>query len=75
MSKHNPDVLYFGTDRVYQSKTGVDENFVPISNRLTDEVILLDATSNVSALEESPFDATILFAGTGDGNLHRTCCS
>ncbi|NND34600.1 MAG: hypothetical protein HKN76_18585 [Saprospiraceae bacterium] len=72
MSRHNPNVLYYGTDRVYRSTTGTQEEFKPISSVLTDEVVLLDATSNVTVITESPHDAKILFAGTGDGNLHFT---
>lgn len=72
MSQHNPDVLYYGTDRVYRNLTGPDENFEVISTPLIDEVVLLDATSNLSVLAESPFDRDLLFAGTGDGNLYRS---
>ncbi len=72
MSHHSPDVLYYGTDRVYRSTGGVDVRFQPISDDLTDEVVLLAATSNITALEESHFDPNIVFAGTGDGNLWRT---
>ncbi|MCB0685773.1 MAG: T9SS type A sorting domain-containing protein, partial [Saprospiraceae bacterium] len=72
MSHFNPDVLYYGTDRVYRNSSGADENFVAISDKLTDPVVLLDATSNITAMEESPMNDQVLFAGTGDGNLYRT---
>ncbi len=72
MSQHDPDVLYFGTDRVYRSETGPDEDFKAISDQLTDDTVFLDATANITALAESPFDLKVIFAGTGDGNLYLT---
>ncbi|MCB0666155.1 MAG: T9SS type A sorting domain-containing protein [Saprospiraceae bacterium] len=72
MSRFDPDVLYYGTDRLYRNMTGPDENFVPISPVLTDPEVLLDATSNISVIEESPFDPSSIYVGTGDGNLYRT---
>ncbi|MBK8500756.1 MAG: T9SS type A sorting domain-containing protein [Saprospiraceae bacterium] len=72
MSIHNPNILYYGTHRVYRNVTGPDENFTPISPLLIDEIVLLDATSNVTCIAESPSDPKVLFAGTGDGNLYRT---
>ncbi len=71
MSSHNPDVLYYGTTRVYRNSTGTEVQFEPISDHLIDETVLLDATSNITALAESYFDPNILYAGTGDGNLWR----
>lgn len=72
MSRFNPDVLYFGTDRVYRSTSGPDESFKPISGSLIDDQVFLAATSNVTALAESHFGEDTLFAGTGDGNIYRT---
>lgn len=72
MSRFDPDVLYYGTDRLYRNITGPDEDFVAISPRLTDQIVLLDATSNISAIEESYFNPSVIYVGTGDGNLHRT---
>ncbi len=72
MSLHDPDILYYGTDKIYRSITGAEVEFEPISPALTDSIILLDLTSNLSALSESPLTRNILFAGTGDGNLWRS---
>ena len=72
MSSHNPDILYYGTTRVYRNSTGADVQYEVISNHLIDETVLLDATSNVTAIGESYFDPEVLFAGTGDGNLWRS---
>ena len=72
MSQFDPDVLYYGTDRVYRSTSGTKEEFKPISGALTDEPILLDATSNLTVLLESPYNSKTLLAGSGDGNLYLT---
>ncbi|MDH3650622.1 MAG: T9SS type A sorting domain-containing protein, partial [Saprospiraceae bacterium] len=72
MSNHNPDVLYYGTDKVYRSSTGPEVEFKAISPVLTDSIVLLDLTSNLSALSESSLDSQLLFAGTGDGNVWRS---
>ena len=72
MSSHDPDVLYYGTTRVYRNSSGADVQYEVISNHLLDQTVLLEATSNVTALGESYFDPDLLFAGTGDGNLWRS---
>ncbi len=69
MSQYHPDILYYGTDRVYRSSGGTEIQFQAISPDLTDEIVLLDLTSNVTALSESPHQEGLLLAGTGDGNL------
>ena len=71
MSHHNPKVLYYATDRVYRNISGPKVLFKPISEVLAEKIVYLDMTNNISALAESPFDSTILFAGTGDGNLWK----
>ena len=66
-SKHNPDVFYAATYRVYSSIGG--SGWTPISTDLTDGVIYGDRFHNISALAESPVLAGKLFVGTSDGNL------
>lgn len=72
MSRHNPDHIYMGTDRLYRSVLGTDVDFQAISPLLTDTIIHLAATSNVTAISESFFSAQSLAVGTGDGNLWIT---
>lgn len=72
MSRHNPDHIYMGTDRLYQSMLGTSVDFQAISPMLTDSVVFLEATSNVTAISESFFEPSFLAVGTGDGNLWIT---
>ncbi len=72
MSRHNPDILYFGTDKVYKSTTGTEVSFEVISDLLIDDEVVLESNSNITAIAEGVFDGNILFAGTGDGNVYRT---
>ena len=72
MSRHNADHIYMGTDRLYQSEGGTDVDFQVISPMLTDSLIFLQATSNVTAISESFFEPQFLAVGTGDGNLWIT---
>ncbi len=72
MSTHDPNIIYYGTTRVWRNLSGAETEFEAISEHLIDENVLLDLTSNITALAESHFDADVLFAGTGDGNLWRT---
>jgi hypothetical protein len=72
MSHHDPNVLYYGTDRVYRSTSGAEEDFKVLSPPLIDDIVLLDATSNLSVLVESYESPAVLFAATGDGNVYRT---
>lgn len=69
LSKHNPDVLYTGTMRVYQNKTGAAASWKPISEDLTDGEIFGRSFHTVSTLHESPLLADYLVAGTSDGNV------
>lgn len=72
ISPHNPDVLYAGTYRVYKSTTGVFPDFEPISEDLTDGLVLHPRYHNITALSESPVQKGLLFVGTADGNLWRS---
>ncbi|MEX0980882.1 MAG: hypothetical protein WD577_00540 [Bacteroidales bacterium] len=73
-SPHNPDIVYHGVQYVMQSKDLGD----------TWEIISHDLTTNdpkkrgdisyqtITAIDESPFRAGLLYAGTDDGRLWRT---
>ncbi len=72
LSRHNPDHIYLGTDRLYQSIDGTDVDFQVISPVLTDPIVFLEATSNITAISESFFEPEFLAVGTGDGNFWTT---
>ncbi|HNM25980.1 MAG TPA: hypothetical protein PKL15_11140, partial [Saprospiraceae bacterium] len=66
-SKHNPELFYAGTYRVYSSIGG--SGWTPISTDLTDGVIYGARFHNISTLAESPLIAGKLIVGTSDGNI------
>ena len=72
ISRHNPDVLYAGTFRMYKSTNGVFPLFEPISDDLTDGLVIHPRFHNITAISESPLQPGLLFVGTADGNIWRT---
>ncbi|GAB4497342.1 MAG: hypothetical protein OHK0019_30830 [Saprospiraceae bacterium] len=70
MSSHNPDIMYTGTYRIYQS-FGHLPFWTPISEDLTDGVIFGPRYHTISTLHESPLNADLLYVGTSDGNVWR----
>ncbi|MBC8046181.1 MAG: T9SS type A sorting domain-containing protein [Fimbriimonadaceae bacterium] len=72
ISKHDPDILYAGTYRIYKSDDGVYPYYNAISDDLSDGIIYEERFHTVSVIEESDFDALVLFAGTTDANVQRT---
>ena len=72
MSPHNPQVLYFGTDRVYKT-TNRAANWTAISDDLSNGPGGGNLTfGTVTTISASPLDAQLLYAGTDDGNLWVT---
>ncbi|GAB4254568.1 MAG: hypothetical protein Kow0027_20760 [Saprospiraceae bacterium] len=72
ISRHNPDVLYAGTYRLYKSTNGVYPLFEPISDDLTDGLVIHPRYHNITAISESPIQQGLLFVGTADGNIWQT---
>jgi len=72
ISQHNPDVFYTGTYRMYKTETGLNENWQPISDDLTDGQILADRYHTITAINESPIEPDILMCGTVDANVWIT---
>lgn len=68
MSSHDPDFMYTGTYRVYQS-FGHLPNWTPISEDLTDGVVFSSRFHTISTLHESPLDADLIYVGTTDANV------
>ncbi|RYY38953.1 MAG: glycosyl hydrolase [Chitinophagaceae bacterium] len=70
LSKHNPDIVYFGGNQLFRSFNKAD-TFLVISNDLTRG----DGGGNVpfgtiTTISESPLRYSLLYAGTDDGRLH-----
>ena len=65
ISQHNPDVLYTGTDKFYQSTSGIFPQWQAISGDLVDNSS--DALIHqFTTLAESPLDPGVLYCGTSD---------
>lgn len=73
ISSINDQVYYCGTYRVYQNTTGLDlHNWFPISPDLTDGIASSSRGHVITTVSESPFNASVVYAGTSDGNVHVT---
>lgn len=70
LSSHDPEIMYAGTYRIYQSY-GHLPNWAPISDDLTDGVVFEGRFHTISTLHESPLDPDLLYVGTTDGNVWR----
>ncbi len=65
ISQHNPDVLYTGTDKFYQSTSGIFPQWQAISGDIVDNSS--DALIHqFTTLAESPLDPGVLYCGTSD---------
>ena len=72
LSKHNQDVFYFGSNRLYRSLNKGD-TMIAMSTDLTNGRV----TGNVpygttTTLSESPLRFGLIYTGTDDGNIHRS---
>jgi photosystem II stability/assembly factor-like uncharacterized protein len=69
LSKHNPDIIYIASNKVYRSLSK-GETWEPISNDLTRNLPQGNVPfSTISSLVESPLKFGLLYAGTDDGNI------
>jgi len=69
LSAFDPLRHYTGTYRVYRVENGGGNTWFPISPDLTDGLIFGNTFHTISAIDESPQDSNILYAGTSDGNV------
>ncbi len=69
MSKHNPDILYIGAQKVFRS-LNQGETWEAISTDLTKNKKQNNVPlSTLTSLTESPLKFGLLYAGTDDGNV------
>lgn len=69
LSKHNQDILYFGTNRFYRSMNK-GEKFQVLSGDLTNGKKEGDVPfGTLVTISESPLKFGLLYAGTDDGNV------
>ncbi len=70
LSVHNQDILYLGSNKLHRSMNQ-GEDWETISGDLSKGGIKGDvAFGTITAIDESPFQFGLLYAGTDDGNLH-----
>ena len=72
LNKFNPNTQYTGTYRVYKNTAGPNDNWVPISNDLTDGIIYAPRFHNISAIDNSDLNAQKIYVGTSDANVWTT---
>lgn len=70
ISPNDPNYMYTGTYRVYQS-FGHPASWFPISEDLTDGNIFGERYHIISTVQESPLSAELLYVGTTDANVWR----
>ncbi|MFN4256018.1 MAG: WD40/YVTN/BNR-like repeat-containing protein [Saprospiraceae bacterium] len=70
ISQNDPDVMFTGTQRVYQS-IGHTPNWFPISDDLTDGVVFQPRFHVITSICESTLDDDLLYVGTSDANVWR----
>lgn len=76
LSQYEKNVIYIGTQRVWQGKYKVENNEIKctwkaISNDLTDNNKMPGSTNTISTLEESPLVEGLFYVGTPDANVWR----
>ncbi|TDH26595.1 glycosyl hydrolase [Segetibacter sp. 3557_3] len=70
LSRHNPDVLYLGTNRFYRS-LNKGENLQPLSADLTSGFVAGDVPyGTLTTIHESPLKFGLIYVGSDDGNIH-----
>jgi photosystem II stability/assembly factor-like uncharacterized protein len=72
LSQHNPEVLYYGANRLYRSLNKAD-TLIPMTGDLTNG----KKTGNVpygtlTTIHESPLQFGLVYTGSDDGNIHVT---
>lgn len=72
LSTHDPEILYTGTQKVYQNSTGLAVFWQAISPDLTDGEVFGRNFHTISCLAESPLNPELIMAGTSDGNVWYT---
>ncbi len=70
LSKHNQDVLFFGTNKLYRSLNKGD-TMIAMSNDQTNGRVAGNVPyGTITAISESPLRFGLIYTGTDDGNIH-----
>jgi photosystem II stability/assembly factor-like uncharacterized protein len=72
LSKHNQDVLYYGSNRLYRSLNKGD-TLIPMSPDQTNGKVSGNVPyGTLTTLSESPLRFGLIYTGSDDGNIHRS---
>jgi photosystem II stability/assembly factor-like uncharacterized protein len=72
LSRHNQDVLYYGSNRFYRSLNRGD-TMIAMSGDLTNGRVAGNVPyGTITAISESPLRFGLIYTGTDDGNIHRS---
>lgn len=70
LSKHNQDVLYFGSNRLYRSLNKGDTMIAMSGDQTKGRVTGNVPYGTITTLTESPLRFGLIYTGTDDGNIH-----
>jgi hypothetical protein len=72
LSRHNQDILYYGSNRLYRSLNKGD-TLIPMSGDLTNGRVAGNVPyGTLTTISESPLRFGLVYLGTDDGNIHVT---
>lgn len=72
LSKHNQDVLYYGSNRIYRSLNKGDTMIAMSSDLTAGKVHGNVPYGTLTTISESPLRFGLLYTGSDDGNIHRS---
>lgn len=72
LSKHNQDVFYLGSNRVYRSLTQGDTMIAMSPDQTNGRVSGNVPYGTITTISESPLRFGLVYTGTDDGNIHVT---
>lgn len=70
LSKHNQDVFYYGTNRLYRSLNKGDTLIAMSSDQTNGRVTGNVPYGTLTTLSESPLRFGLIYTGSDDGNIH-----
>lgn len=72
LSRHQPDVLYYGSNRLYRSLNKGDTMIAMSADLTSGRVPGNVPYGTITTISESPKRFGLIYVGTDDGNLHRS---
>ena len=72
LSKHNQDILYYGSNRLYRSLNKGDTMIVMSTDLTSGKVTGNVPYGTLTTLSESPLRFGLIYTGSDDGNIHMS---